>query len=360
MTGPVRIKSTQPIDTPTPMPAQDPFLFAVYHKDEYPAGDAKMQAPRRGNGADFDSSAKYRMYHGDRFPGFPQHPHRGFETITCTIEGTIDHTDSLGCGGRYGSGDVQWMTAGKGIVHGENFPLLNQSGPNVNRFFQLWINLPAKSKMVEPNQLMHWAETVPRYTSPDAKTRATMWCGSLYGTSALPATKDSWAIDPANDVNIWHITLTPTAKFSLPRAAQGSNRSLYFIEGPSLTINEDRKLISKSVVTFENAWDGETLLENPSTDTAVEVLILQGKPIGEPVAQHGPFVMNTREEIVQAFTDYRRTQFGGWPWPEDAMIFPRTKGRFLQLKGVPEQQPPSGAKKDDNGDASTAEKGNEL
>ncbi|KAJ3102789.1 hypothetical protein HK100_004312 [Physocladia obscura] len=354
MTGQVRIKSTQSISTPTPMPTQDPFLFAVYHKDTYPPGDDKMQAPRRGNGSDFDTNTKYRMYHGDRFPGFPQHPHRGFETVTCTIQGTIDHTDSLGCGGRYGSGDVQWMTAGKGIVHGENFPLLNQNGPNVNRFFQLWINLPKKSKMVKPNQLMHWAEKIPRYTSPDSKTRVIMWCGSLYGISALPATKDSWALSPANDVNIWHITLSPTAKFTLPPSAPGSNRSLYFIEGPAIII-DDQKLINKSVVQFVNAWAGGTVLENPSPETVVEVLILQGKPIGEHVVQHGPFVMNTRVEIEQAFSDYRKTQFGGWPWAEDAVIFPKTKGRFLKIKGAREQVPPV-SKKSEGGDG----KGSEL
>ncbi|KAJ3110806.1 hypothetical protein HK100_002899 [Physocladia obscura] len=164
---------------------------------------------------------------------------------------------------------------------------------------------------------MYWGENVPHYTSPDTKTRVTMWCGTLYGISALPTTKDSWAFDPLNDVNIWHITLSSTAKFTLPPSAPGSNRSLYFIEGPVIII-DDQKLANKSVVEFANAWAGETVLENPSPDTAVEVLILQGKPIGEPVVSHGPFVMNTREEIVQAFSDYRRIQFGGWPWAEDA------------------------------------------
>jgi hypothetical protein len=99
----------------TPWETLDPFLFCVYHKDQFPPGDELMRAPRRGNGADFDPSAPYRMYHGDRVPGFPAHPHKGFETITATINGLIDHTDSLGNGGRYGQGDLQWMTAGRGI-----------------------------------------------------------------------------------------------------------------------------------------------------------------------------------------------------------------------------------------------------
>jgi quercetin 2,3-dioxygenase len=133
-----------------PMPTLDPFLFCVYHKDHYPPGNHEMEAPRTGNGSDFDASAPYRMYHGETIPGFPQHPHRGFETITATMEGIIDHADSVGNAGRYGMGDVQWMTAGRGCVHSEMFPLLKQSADNPTRFFQIWLNLPAAKKMVDP------------------------------------------------------------------------------------------------------------------------------------------------------------------------------------------------------------------
>jgi len=116
----------------------DPFIFCVYHKDKYPAGGESMEVPGvLGNGMDFNSDADYRMYHGRRVPGFPQHPHRGFETITATLEGIIDHTDSKGNAGRYGDGDLQWMTAGSGVVHGENFPLINTDSPNSTRFFQI-------------------------------------------------------------------------------------------------------------------------------------------------------------------------------------------------------------------------------
>jgi redox-sensitive bicupin YhaK (pirin superfamily) len=133
-----------------PFRTPDPFLFCVYHKDLYPQGDEYMRAPRKGNGHDFDPTLPYRMYHGDLIPGFPQHPHRGFETITATMEGLIDHTDSCGNAGRYGHGDLQWMTAGKGVVHGEMFPLINDKTPNPLRLFQIWLNLPAKNKMVDP------------------------------------------------------------------------------------------------------------------------------------------------------------------------------------------------------------------
>jgi len=122
-----------------------------------------MQAPKRGNGADFDPKAPYRMYHGDRVPGFPQHPHRGFETVSCSITGLVDHTDSCGNAGRYGFGDLQWMTAGKGVVHGEMFPLVNRNSPNTLRFFQIWLNLPAKSKMVNPDFVMVWVLNIILY-----------------------------------------------------------------------------------------------------------------------------------------------------------------------------------------------------
>lgn len=137
-----------------PMKTLDPFLFCVYHMDHYPAGDAKMRAPRRGNGADFNPTAPYRMYHGDDIPGFPQHPHRGFETLTAVMTGVADHSDSLGNAGRYGFGDLQWMTAGKGVVHGEMFPLINTDKPNPLRLFQIWLNLPKKNKMADPTYVM--------------------------------------------------------------------------------------------------------------------------------------------------------------------------------------------------------------
>ena len=107
-----------------PMDVPDPFLFCVFHLDAYPAGHKDhLFAPRRGNGADFDWSQPYRMYHGSRVPGFPRHPHRGFETLTIVLRGLVDHADSLGSSGRYGEGDMQWLTAAGGVQHQEMFPV---------------------------------------------------------------------------------------------------------------------------------------------------------------------------------------------------------------------------------------------
>merc|ERR1719223_2606715 len=155
-----------------PFTPPDPFLFLVYHKDDFPSSEEGIDK-RLANGMHFGPNAQYRMYHGSDVSGFPSHPHRGFETLTATIDGFVDHTDSEGNGGRYGMGDNQWMTAGKGIVHGEMFPLVNEKERNHCRFFQIWLNLPSKNKMVDPHFVMHWKENVPKWISN--KAEVTVW-----------------------------------------------------------------------------------------------------------------------------------------------------------------------------------------
>jgi redox-sensitive bicupin YhaK (pirin superfamily) len=288
------------------------------------------------NGSDFNPQAPYRMYHGERVPGFPQHPHRGFETITATIEGLIDHADSVGNAGRYGQGDVQWMTAGGGVVHSEMFPLVHKHAANPTRFFQIWLNLPAKNKMVPPGFAMFWANDIPIFKTPDGKVSATIWAGHYFGvdehTQNNPPT-DSWASDPLNDVALVHITMQPGGKLILPKAREPTvNRSLFYIEGGAGMLVDERAIESKFSLTMDPTRD--VVLELPATATQNgEFLWMQGKPIGEPVAQHGPFVMNTKQEIQQAFVDYQTTGFGGWPWPRDDMVFPRDKGRFALTGG---------------------------
>eukprot|EP00605_Chrysophyceae_sp_TOSAG23-4_P000368 GSChrysophyteH1.ASY1.ANO1.415.1 assembled CDS len=300
------IRSVTQLGTP-PFKTMDPFLFC------------------------------YRMYHGERVPGFPSHPHRGFETVTATIDGLIDHCDSTGAAGRYGFGDNQWMTAGKGMQHSEMFPLINQSAPNPLRFFQIWLNLPAKSKFVDTAFVMHWGEEVPKVTSEDGLTKITIFAGELQGQRGLPPPPASWASTPENEVGIWHMTLAPGAKYELPAAIAGQavNRQVYWIEGSKIEIGD--KSMSEHSIVHLNAGVPATI-ENPGADVS-EVLVLQGKPIGEPVVQHGPFVMNTQAEIQQAFRDYQQTQFGGWPWPSHDYVFEKNKGRFALQKGV-ETRPP--------------------
>ena len=328
-----------------PFKTPDPFLFCVYHRDLYPAGNEKMEAPKVGNGADFNFNSDYRMYHGKKIPGFPQHPHRGFETITATMEGLIDHTDSKKNSGRYGEGDVQWMTAGSGIVHGENFPLVNKDRPNYTKFFQIWLNLESKKKMVEPMFKMHWANDIPVIIKEDGGVEIRVWAGKFEKETALDPPPNSWAANNENEVGIFAITLKPGKSVLIPSAKYGKaiNRALYFINGTKMECNGqtfnkkgDRHLTldASMDVLCKNLDDNNNGDDSDNNENDMLLLILQGRPINEPVAQHGPFVMNTKAEIYQAFSDYQSTKFGGWPWEDDAVVFPRDKGRFSNLNGV--------------------------
>jgi redox-sensitive bicupin YhaK (pirin superfamily) len=312
--------------------AADPFLFCVHHDDRYPAGNDRLgpsaSLAGRDLGQDFEGRDGWRMYHGTTVPGFPQHPHRGFETVTLVRRGFIDHSDSLGAAARFGGGDVQWLTAGGGVVHSEMFPLLDASGPNPLELFQIWLNLPGADKLVAPHFSMLWAEGIPRLTFRDSQGRATevtAVAGRIEGAKTLAPPPKSWAARPDSDLAIWTIKLAPGAQWTLPAAAPGTNRTLYFFRGATLRI--DGQAIPPHHAA-ELRPEVEVLLENGPEES--ELLLLQGRPIGEPVEQHGPFVMNSRAEIQQAFADYQRTRFGGWPWPKDDPVHPRSEGRFAR------------------------------
>ena len=167
-----KIKQIKPLGFP--WETQDPFLFCAYHKDNYPKGNSEMgidlnDLKGRNIGSDFTLKNGWRMYHGSKIPGFPYHPHRGFETITINKLGVVDHSDSLGAKGRFMEGDVQWMTAGKGIQHSEIFPLIHQDKPNTLEIFQVWLNLPKSKKFVEPHFKMLWKESIPVFKFKDVE-----------------------------------------------------------------------------------------------------------------------------------------------------------------------------------------------
>jgi redox-sensitive bicupin YhaK (pirin superfamily) len=323
-----------PIKKISPMGFQwetaDPFLFCVHHEDFFPKGNAEMEPTTslsgRHLGDDFIIKDGFRMYHGKRVPGFPGHPHRGFETITVVRKGLVDHADSMGAAGRYGNGDVQWMTAGKGVQHSEMFPLIYEDKENPMELFQIWLNLPKKNKMVEPHFKMLWSETIPHYQHSDnqgAKTTVEVIAGKLGDKKAPAPPPDSWAADPANEVAVWNIKMEPGAQWLLPKTAAGVNRTIYFYQGETLKAGNQ---ILSSYQCANIHPEAEMVLQNGSSEA--KILLLQGKPINEHVIQYGPFVMNTKEEIHQAFDDYHKTQFGGWPWPRYDQVHPRSKGRF--------------------------------
>lgn len=311
---------------------QDPFIFCVHHEDFFPEGNEQM-GPKTGIegrqlGQDFIVKDGYRMYHGRRVPGFPGHPHRGFETVTVVRKGFVDHSDSAGATARYGNGDVQWMTAAKGLQHAEMFPLIHEDRPNTMELFQIWLNLPKKSKMLEPHFKMLWNEQIPKKTVQDENGNNTyieVIAGKLQNETAPAPAPNSWAADAENDVAIWNLKLDAKARFVLPAAKAGSNRSIYFYEGDVMQINMQEL---KHYHQAEVKADSEILLT--AGNEPCSILVLQGQPINEPVVQHGPFVMNTRQEIQQAFADYQATEFGGWPWKQIDPVHDRKAGRFAK------------------------------
>jgi len=197
-----------------PWSTADPFLVCVHHDDAYPAGNEHMGPAAtlegRDLGQDFEGKDGWRMYHGAAVPGFPGHPHRGFETVTVVRRGLIDHADSLGAAARYGRGDVQWLTAGRGIVHAEMFPLLDRAAGNPLELFQIWLNLPRAQKMVEPHFAMLWNDQIPRRVVRDEAGRptvVTVVAGRFGDAEPPPPPPSSWAARADSHVAIWTIQM---------------------------------------------------------------------------------------------------------------------------------------------------------
>ena len=305
----------------------DPFIMTVHHVDHYPEGTEDLGPDRsllmgRNLGSDFSYADGWSMYHGGVVPGFPQHPHRGFETVTVVRRGYVDHSDSLGATARYGEGDVQWLTTGSGIMHSEMFPLLNPDGGNVLELFQIWLNLPPESKMVDAYFGMLWGEDIPTIEPADGVSIDVI-AGSVDGNTPPSPPPDSWASRATSHFAIWLIRLDTGAEFELPTAPGSVNRVLHCFMGDNVRV--DGIPISSQIGVKLQA-DLPTRVVNHGEPA--EFLLLQGEPIGAPVFQLGPFVMNSAEELRQAVDDYRRTEFGGWPWSRPDPVHARSEGRF--------------------------------
>jgi redox-sensitive bicupin YhaK (pirin superfamily) len=219
--------------------------------------------------------------------GFPDHPHRGFETVTYLLSGQMRHRDSFGNEGLLNPGDVQWMTAGSGLVHSE------MPGPDMVREggtlqgFQLWVNLPRASKMVSPRYQELKAKEIPEATAPGAKAKVI--AGEVLGTAGV--------IETRTPMLYTHLTLQPGASHSQP-VPRSWNVFAYYLSG---TREGKADIFSQ---------DGDAVAISNQSAAQAEVLLIGGQPIGEPVARYGPFVMNTREEIMQAADDFRNGRMG--------------------------------------------------
>jgi redox-sensitive bicupin YhaK (pirin superfamily) len=229
--------------------------------------------------------------------GFPTHPHRGIETVTYMLEGNVRHRDSLGNLGVIGPGDVQWMTSGRGIMH-EEMPQRSPSG--IINGFQLWVNLPAVEKMTQPRYQEVVADAIPLVEIGGVKVRVV--AGEYNGISG-PVTEI--AARPL----YMDVTVEPGTRFSLP-VAVGHSLVAYVFEGAGyFGIDQDGQGTVISAVNMGVFDDGDHLEVESSADETVRFMLMAGKPFNEPIVPYGPFVMNTQEEIRQAFEDLRNGTF---------------------------------------------------
>ena len=238
--------------------------------------------------------------------GTPWHPHRGFETVTYMIDGTFEHSDSNGGGGLITNGDTQWMTAGAGILHIEKPPeALVQSG-GLFHGFQLWVNLPAAQKWSPPRYQDIRAQEVALASSPDGGALVRIIAGDVAGHAGPGSTY--------SPMTLVHATLSPGATLTLPWRGD-YNALLYVMAGQGTAGPDGHPVRTGNLAVFGagNAVTVSAAAFQESRSPTLDVLILGGRPINEPVAWMGPFVMNTREEVLQAMSDYQAGRLGTIP-----------------------------------------------
>lgn len=233
--------------------------------------------------------------------GAPDHPHRGFETVTYMLSGELEHKDSRGHAGRLRPGDVQWMTAGAGVVHSEMPSTEFERAGGRMHAFQLWVNLPKRDKMMKPRYQEIPSSQIPKATSSDGLVAVSVIAGEALGQKAVVETR--------TPIIYLHYRIKPGGSVSqyVPSAYSGF---VYVIDGEGRFGAEEEHAGDGQMVLL--AQDGDEVhIENPSdAKTTLEVLFIAGLPLNEPIARYGPFVMNTREEIYQAIEDYRQGKMG--------------------------------------------------
>jgi redox-sensitive bicupin YhaK (pirin superfamily) len=238
--------------------------------------------------------------------GTPWHPHRGFETVTYMIDGTFQHQDSIGGGGLITNGSTQWMTAGSGILHIERPPEQLIASGGLFHGIQLWVNLPSSLKMTDPRYQDLEAQDSVLLTSPDGGALVRVIAGDVAGHRGPGSTH--------TPISLVHATVQPGAELVLPWQPD-YNALVYVLSGRG-TIGQASQPIHSGQLATHGRGDAITLRADQTQDgrhPALDVLVLGGRPIGEPVATHGPFVMNTRAELIQAFEDYEAGRLGTVP-----------------------------------------------
>ncbi len=235
--------------------------------------------------------------------GAPEHPHRGFETVTYLLTGEMEHRDSWGNYGKLKSGDVQWMTAGSGLVHSE-LPS-NDFQKNGGRMhgFQLWVNLPSSQKMSRPRYQDTPSERIPEIETSDGKTKIRVIAGEVFGTKAVIETKIP--------ILYYHFRMIPGADVTVP-VPESYNAFVFPFSGDGTLYTEEGKTSLKEgeMVWFERGQGDVRFSLREDSPSDWQFLLIGGEPVDEPVARYGPFVMNTQEEISQAFYDFHAGKMG--------------------------------------------------
>ena len=232
--------------------------------------------------------------------GFPEHPHRGFVTVTYMLDGRFEHKDSQGNSGKLGPCDVQWMTAGSGLVHSE-MPE-KEFAKNGGRLhgFQLWINLRKTDKWIKPDYQDVPSTRIPQVSTPDGKVSAKVIAGNYLNAKAV--------INTLTPILYLHFTLQPGAQV-VQSVPQNYNAFAYIINGKGLFGKDETAVGEKNLIVFENDGDIISIRESDAK-SPLDVLLIAGMPLNEPIVQYGPFVMNTREEIDKTLEDYRNGRIG--------------------------------------------------
>jgi quercetin 2,3-dioxygenase len=232
--------------------------------------------------------------------GAPDHPHRGFETVTYMLSGSFRHKDSQGHEGKLERGDVQWMTAGRGVIHSEEPSKEFQQTGGTLHGVQLWVNLPKTDKMIQPHYQEILSAKIPTVKTPDGKVAVRVLAGESHGAQAV--------IETRTPIFYLDFTLEPGGQVIQPVAGD-FNAFAYVVDGPVLFGSNDVNVQRGNMIAFNKDGD-EIRFQAPPNKTSARVLLIGGRPLNEPIARYGPFVMNTQQEIRDAFEDYRSGRMG--------------------------------------------------
>lgn len=235
--------------------------------------------------------------------GAPDHPHRGFETVTYVLAGENEHRDSFGNADVLRPGDVQWMTAGGGVIHSEMPTARFRREGGVQEGFQIWVNLPSVDKMMTPRYQTLRADDIPRATSADGRVAVRVIAGESLGRTAR--------IDTRVPIQMLHFTVQPGG--SVLQSVPAEQSGLVYVFKGVARIGSDQREVREGQAALLESGDAVSLAVDAGAKESAELLLLSGKPLKEPVARYGPFVMNTREQIEEAFRDYQTGKFGVIP-----------------------------------------------